>query len=449
MAVYRFLIIAFAFAACSPPVPRPMGLDPLASIGAGLGGEFPGGDAGPPCAVAADARAIYLGWRAARAGYEIVACDPGGRSHWGHHHGPRLSGVRSLAADGGTVFVLADADGTKLYRLDAATGTPLPWEGRTESDLAIIALWGDDKTKIDHGDWIAAGNGRLYVTFGAEGFAAVLDAKSGAYLTTLTAPQPGQMFFSTTPMRDPQTGVERPIDFGVAAIAGNGLAYFLMEHEPPWVMVSTTRWLQEHERITALTVVGDAMKTNKLTIFTALGTPHHQVRLRPVDAAESFSTSVGKSGGRIEPGPWEPEALRDIRALAVDATGQLWIAEGDEQFGRFTVWKIEGKEGALVREIIGPLDSATLHVDAADPLDITLGGLRWRVRGKAATCVERLGNMPAPSQLLTELHDTKGRVLWAPPENERTAWSVHRASDGRAFAFRRGTGVEVFALREP
>jgi hypothetical protein len=447
--MYRFLIIAFAFSACSRPVPPPMKLEPLASIGAGLGGEFAGGDAGPPCAVAADERAVFLGWRAARAGHEIVACDPGGHPLWGHHHGPQVSGVRSLAADGGTVFVLADADGTKLYRLDAVTGAPLPWEGRAEGDLAIVSLWGDEKTKIDRADWLAADNGRLYVTFSALGFVAVLDAKTGAYLTTLTAPQPEQMSFSTTPMRDPQTGVERAIDFGVAAIAGNGLAYFLMEHEPPWVMVSTTRWLQEDERITALALVGDAMKTSALTIYTAVGAPRHQVQLRPAEAAEGFTMSVGKSGGRIEPGPWEPGALRDIRALAVDATGQLWIAEGNEEFGRFTVWKTDGREGALVREIIGPLDGATLHVDAADPLDIALGGLRWRISGKIAKCVEQLGRMPAPSQSPAELRDAKGRVLWAPPESERAAWGVQRASDGRAFAFRRGTGVEVFALSEP
>src|SRR5258708_1332796 len=122
----RLLIIVLAFAACSRPVPRPMQLKPLASIGAGLGGEFAGGDAGPPCAVAAGERAVFLGWRAARAGHEVVACDPGGRAFWGHHHGPQLSGVRSLAADGGTVFVLADADGTKLYRLAAAPRAPLP-----------------------------------------------------------------------------------------------------------------------------------------------------------------------------------------------------------------------------------------------------------------------------------------------------------------------------------
>jgi hypothetical protein len=113
------------------------------------------------------------------------------------------------------------------------------------------------------------------------------------------------------------------------------------------------------------------------------------------------------------------------------------------------VWTTAGKEGTLVREIIGPLDGATMHADPADPLDIALGGLRWRVRGKAAVCIERLDRMPAPSQSPAEWRDAKGTVLWAPPENERAMWSVHRASDGRVFAFRRGAGVEVFALREP
>jgi hypothetical protein len=164
---------------------------------------------------------------------------------------------------------------------------------------------------------------------------------------------------------------------------------------------------------------------------------------------EGFTMSVGKSSGSNGPGPWQPEALRDIRALAVDGKGQLWIAEGDEEFGRFTVWKTEGRQGTLVREIIGPLDGATVHVDAADPFDIALGGLRWRIGRGGATCVERLAAMPPPSQSSAELVDPKGRVLWAAPEGERSAWSVHRAKDGRAFAFRRGAGVEVFALREP
>lgn len=410
-----------------------------------VGADIPeGGDAGPPCAVASDERRVFLGWRAARGGSEVVACEPGGRVLWTHHHGPGESGVRALAADDGAVVVLADADGKKLYRLDAATGAPLPWEGRAGRDLPIAALWNEpgSASTLDHADCLAADHGRLYVTFAAEQFAAVLDAKSGAYVITLTGPQPGAISFSTTPMIDPQTGERKVIDFGVAAIAGNGLAYFLMDHDPAWVMTSTTRWLRDDERISALTLAGDAMTTDKLTIFTALGAPHHQVQLRPADAVEGFATAVGAPGGRGA-GPWKADALRDIRALAVDAAGQLWIAEGDEHFGRFTVWETGGKQGALVREIFGPLDAGTLAVDPADPLAATLGGLRWRVENGRAICLEELAAFPAPPRTTRKLRDASGRVVWLAPEG----WSVHRASGGRAFAWERGRGARCYALR--
>lgn len=304
---------------------------------------------GPPCAVAADEHAVFLGWRHAQNAHEVVACEPGGKVLWRHHRGPAESGVRALAADDGVVFVLADADGKKIYRLDAKTGAPLPWEGRAEPDLTITSLWGDPASKLDRADYLAADHGRLYVTFAEAQFAAVLDARTGAYVITLSGPQLGPMAFSTTPMIDPQTGTQKVIDFGVAVIAGNGLAYFLMEHDPAWVMMSTTRWLQDDERITALTLTGDAMKTDKLTVYTALGDPYHQVQLRPADAVEGFTTAVGAAGGRSE-GAAHPDALRDIRAIAVDALGQLWVVETSGETGRFSVWKTEGKAGILLRQ---------------------------------------------------------------------------------------------------
>ncbi len=422
-------------------------LEPIVTLGVDLP---EGGDAGPPCAVASDANAVFLGWREARHGHEVIACEPDGRVLWKHHHGPEASGVRALATDGGVVFVLAGADGTKLYRLDAKTGEPLPWEGRTERDLTLTALWGDPKAKPDHGDYLAAANGRLYVTFAQDQFAAVLDAKTGAYVITITGPQPGSMAFSTTPMKDPQTGEEKVIDFGVASIAGNGLAYFLMEHDPAWVMASTTRWLQEDERVAALCLVGDAMKTSVLKIYTALGAPHHQVQVRLADTVEGFEVSVGKNGGRVATGPWEPEALENIRALTVDATGQIWIAEGDEHFGRFTVWRTNGKQGELVRQIFGPLDGSMLAVDPDDPLTASLGDLRYHVdpATRTATIIEKSSQSPTSADADGEWREPGGLLVWAAPENERSAWSVHRAGD-RLLAWRRGLGASIFTLEGP
>jgi hypothetical protein len=432
-------------------------LEPVAVVAAGVLGQacvpgaegVAGGDAGPPCAVAADDSSVFLGWRGAREGHEVVACEPGGKVLWGHHHGPGQSGVVALAADGGTVFVLS---GEALYKLDAKTGKSQPWEGRTETDLPMVSLWpADSRVKPARAEAVAAKNGRVYLTFQEDQFMAALDARTGAYAITLTAPHPTQLALSITPLIDPETRVTRPVDFGVAAIAGNGLAYFLMDHEPPWVMGSTTRWLQPDERVVALVMRGDTMKTDKVTIYTALGAPHHQVQLRPAEDVEGFEISVGVAGGREEGGPWKSDALRDVRSLAVDATGQLWVAEGDEKFGRLTVWKTGGKQATLVREIFGPMKGPAAFVDEHT---VDLGGMRWRL-DEEQRGVRCLGFAPEKSATLAtataDLRDGEV-ILW--PANKplsaatvpSEALSFHRVQK-RVFATTDRTGAQIFAVR--
>jgi hypothetical protein len=424
-------------------------------------GAIAGGDAGPPCAVAADDRSVFLGWRAAVMGHEIVAVDPNGRVLWAHHHGPAKSGVRGLAAADGSVFVLGSGEsgesaGTFIYKLDARTGAELPWEGREGRDIVLTSLWGADADpKPSKGEAIAARNGRIYVTFTSEQFIAALDGSTGNYVITLTGPTPGQMALSTTPMTDPQNpGQMKIIDFGVCALAGNGLAYFVMEHDPAWVMASTTRWLQEDERIAALALSGDTMKTGNATIYTALADPHHQVQLRSVDNAETFDKAVGKPGGRPVTGPWEDDGLRDIRALAIDAAGQLWVAEGDEQFGRFSVWRTDGKQGTLVREFYGPLASEP-SPDVHDALAVTTGDLQWRIdtTSNHVELLARLEKPVEPRPLPAELRDDGGLLLWTP--NLETSdsrlppgtWRVWRGVDSRVYAgCTTSSGTRVYAL---
>jgi hypothetical protein len=407
-----------------------------------------GGDAGPPCAVAADEKSVFLGWRAAVAGHEIVAVDPNGRVLWGHHHGPGKSGVRALAASDGVVHVLGtgeseESDAAFIYKLDAATGAAVPWEGRPEPEIQLTSLWpADGEVKPSQGTSIAAKNGRVYVTFGKEEFIAALDAKTGNYVITLNGPAPTQMALSVTPMTDPQDpNITKVIDFGVCALAGNGIAYFVMEHDPAWVIASTTRWLQEDERIAAIALTGDTMKSGKATIYTALGDPHHQVQLRSVDNAESFTVAVGNPGGRRATGAWEPGGFRDIRAIAVDATGQLWVAEGDENFGRFSVWRTDDKQGTLVREIFGPIQ-ADLLVDLADPLKVTTRTLQWKI-DPAAQTASLLSRRPKPVETLPgspEFRDDGGLLLWSPAGSnvdQRLVsgnWRIWRGLDGHIYA---------------
>ncbi len=345
-----------------------------------------GGDDGTPSAVAADAAQVYLGWSGALAGTPLVAVDPDGTVQWTHREtGP--CGVRALAAEKGTVFVLghggaASTPGSVLYKLDAKSGAPLPWEGKGERFLRIASLWpADADLQPISADALAVGNDRLYLSFTQPGFIAVLDARAGHYVTTLSAPEPGPMALSTTPLQAPDTGAMEVADFGVAVLMGRAASYFVMPHDPPWVAMNTTRRLAEDERITAFTMRAETMKSGDVQLFFGLAAPQSQVQVRPAADPSGYTFSVGKPGGREELGAWEARALRDIRSLAIDARGQLWVAEGGAWPKRFSVWTTSGKEAQLVREHFGPLDQRNTGaaVFPGDPGILIAQGCEWRI----------------------------------------------------------------------
>lgn len=378
--------------AAEPPEPKPTAasaLDPAILF------PIPGGDDGGPSAVAADEARVYLAWSGAIHGNPLVALSPDGVVQWAHREEPKC-GVRAVAAEQGTVYVLghggdATEAGSVLYKLDAATGAPTPWTGKDERFLRIVSLWPDnDDVKPIAADSLAVGNGRLYLSFTAPGFIAVLDAHDGKYVTTLSGPEPGPMALSTTPLKT-LDGRDEVADFGVAVLMGRGASYFVMPHDPPWVAMNTTRWLAEDERITAFTMRAETMTSGDVQLYFGLDAPQSQVQVRPASDPSGFTFSVGMPGGREETGLWKAEALRDIRGIALDAKQQLWIAEGGVKPKRFSVWTTTGKEARLLREHFGPLDAsdAAPSVSSDDPTIILAGGCEWRrdpVSG-AAVCV--------------------------------------------------------------
>ena len=348
--------------------------------------ELTGGDDGVPSAVAADASQIYLGWSGALKGTPLVAVDPGGAVQWTHREaGP--CGVRALAAEKGTVFVLghgggASAPGSVLSKLDAKSGAPQTWADKGERFLRIASLWpADADLKPISADALAVGNDRLYLSFTQPGFIAVLDARDGHYVTTLSGPEPGPMALSTTPMQAPNTGAMEVADFGVAVLMGRAASYFVMPHDPPWVALNTTRRLAEDERITAFTMRAETMKSGDVQLFFGLDAPQSQVQVRSAADPTGFTFSVGKPGGRAEIGAWDSRALRDIRSLAIDARGQLWVAEGGAWPKRFSVWTTSGKEAQLVREHFGPLDlrNPGAALFPGDPATLIAQGCEWRI----------------------------------------------------------------------
>jgi hypothetical protein len=83
---------------------------------------------------------------------------------------------------------------------------------------------------------------------------------------------------------------------------------------------------------------------------------------------------IGEPGGR-EVGPYNPERIENPRGIAIDARGNLWVAECDFQPKRTSVWS---PEGTLLEEFIGPSNyGGGGQVDPRDPSRIYYGGMEF------------------------------------------------------------------------
>ncbi len=358
------------------------------ALGLGLMGRIGdfGGDRGPATAVAADDARVYLGWALATANADaIVACDPSGAVQWTHRRGA-LSGCRALAVDGGILYVLggegaADAEGRAIYKLDAKTGTAIRWpDGR--SDLRIVSLWpakGHYRPALTNN--MAVKNGRIYLSFSQGQFVAILDAQTGAYLQTIVGAAPGAIDAVATRADEPDDpGQLVDADFVVMAIKSGAIGKMLLAHDPIWVLGSELTPMDDGRTITALRMIGDGAKVHARDIFVALGRPFDQVEARSALQTDTVSYVAGTPGAPLTHGVWQPGRMGDIRGIALDTAGQLWVAEGDAIPSRISVWSTDGDTGRLVHEYFAPPDAESpLALDPLDPTVAVAGGCEWRI----------------------------------------------------------------------
>jgi len=355
-----------------------------------------GGDRGTPSAVAADGERVYLGWTLDEMGRAVVACDLDGRAIWSHRGGV-AGGCKALSVDDGVVYVLGgaegeDAEGGSIYRLRAGDGAVVPWPSG-EVGLKITSLWPADGTPKPHcADAMAVRTGRIYLSFTGAQFMSVLDAKSGAYLETVVGAPPGAVDATPTKTELPgKPGVLVDADFAVTALHGGVLGKLLLNHDPMWIVVSDLTPLQREERITALTMLGDGAKFHRHDVFLGLDAPFHQVQARPILQPEGYTWIAGREGGRRLLGRWQADGLRNIRAVALDGAGRLWVAEGDGFPKRFSVWDTDGKQGKLAREFFGAAERGARGgaILPNDPNLMVGQGCEWRLDPKTgkASCL--------------------------------------------------------------
>ncbi len=277
-----------------------------------------GGDHGIPSAVATDEKQVYLGWTGAEAGKSVLACDLDGRVLWSNNRGG-IAGVKALASDGRVLYVLGGNAGTD------------------------------------------AEGGNLYK----------LDAKDGSYLKWDGSDIVDLKIKSLWPA-DAQAKPERADGISVKdgqiqlAFPQNQFAAILNAADGKFVRIEPTADFLRPPRAVA----------KDGTLFTWKGEPDNQV---VVSKDGKVVQTIGRKGGRALLGAWQPDGLRFVQSMAVDAAGKLWIAEGDAAPKRMSAWDLAS--GKLVHEFFGPTTYGALGgaICPTDPNVMVGQGCEWRL----------------------------------------------------------------------
>jgi hypothetical protein len=317
------------------------------SDGSGTGNW--GGDHGLPVACAAEGDGVFLGWSGAEAGEAVVATDLDARVRWRNTRSA-MTGVSHVAAADGAFF--AASKGTTLYRLDARTGDYQTWTGADSPDVVLKSLWPEGDAAPDRAGGLAAGGGRLLVSFTAAGRVAVLDAASGKLLASHAVPAPGHV-----------------------AIAPKGNAYVVSEGAR--VLALDPKTGKTDVVVDGLAdAVGIALDA-KGNLYVSVRGEAQQVRVFSPDGKPL--RTIGRAGGRPRLGPWTPDGMLHPAGLAIDRDGRLWVAEEDEFPKRISVWNAE--TGALMRELFGPTAYGATGgaIDPTDPMRVAGHGCEWQL----------------------------------------------------------------------
>ncbi|HPD15250.1 MAG TPA: hypothetical protein PLE19_09880 [Planctomycetota bacterium] len=323
-----------------------------------------GGDHGVPFACDADKDKVYLGWSGAEAGKALVACDLGGNVQWRLSRGG-MSGAELVTVDGGTVYAM-NWDGL-LFRADAQTGGFTDWAGSGSTDLDAAKLAGIALDKGERASCLHARGGRVYVGFTKRDTVLVLDGKSGALLKKLAVPAPVDIEAAGPDKSDGSDKSDRSRVLFVVS----GWKSVLATNPETGEAKPFIENLQGANAI-ALDAKGNA--------YVAVGDPDNQVLV--YNSEGKLLKAIGRKGGRALLGPWQPDGMRFVKALTVDAKGQLWAMEADDKPKRVSVWNTE--TGALVREFFGPTAYGALGgaINPLDPLVMVGHSCEWRLDPK-------------------------------------------------------------------
>jgi len=325
-----------------------------------------GADHDNPCAVAADGERVYVGWAGGEGSKPLLACTPNGDILWKQIRGGIASASLIAAADG-TVYVwneIGQYAPRSLYRVNAKDGNYSVWESTKGTDLTMEQAFAGETNIAERPSSLAAGKGLVFIAAGD--VVAVVDAKSGKTLRKLAVPKVGDMKLGADGMLYAMS--ESLKILAVDPVSGATKAIGTVPHMgKDWVH--------------ALAVDSDG------TFYCGIMGDHHYIQV--MDKHGNATRIIGRKEGRPLLGPWQPDGLLQISALAVDGKGQLWATERDACPKRVSVWN--ARSGAFVREFFGASTYGAMGacIDPTDPFRMAGQGCEWRLDPKTgqSTCL--------------------------------------------------------------
>jgi hypothetical protein len=111
--------------------------------------------------------------------------------------------------------------------------------------------------------------------------------------------------------------------------------------------------------------------------------PDQQVKVYAADGTLAFA--AGRKGGRPARGAFDPEAMAQVRSVALDAAGRVWAVESWEYPRRVSVW---GPDGRLIRDYVGNTAYAACgtYLHDQDPTRAYAGPVEFVLDRAARTC---------------------------------------------------------------
>ncbi len=301
-----------------------------------------GGDHGSPQTACAFADGVLLAWSGSEYGWGVIRTDFTGKKQWG----ASLNGTH-LATDGTTVFASGYfTQKTTIHLVTLKEARPIQLGGK---DSIAAPPGGDEQSNEVTG--LACDGKTLFASYKARDLVARFDPKTGALVGTWSVPAPERL---------------APLADGRLAVVSGGTVLVLADGKP---VATITEMLDKPTGIAAFEdtiFVANAGELMNVSVFNGAG---------------KYLRSIGKEGGRPAKGKYDPLGIYMPGGIAVDKTGQLWVAETTDAPKRISVW--DAKTGAFKNEFFGGCEYfAYGFVDPAKPDEMLVHNVLWKIDWK-------------------------------------------------------------------